>query len=267
MGAQEEAYQQSMERLTSAHQNLADLVGMPRLAWELDRSIETEDISELNHEAYRIEGVSEEMPRFLKAQEGYNAALGVPFDERDKLEAVHSALDKTPNGLAEAAYDLEQITPEISRYLLAHQLKFEEEGRAFGELDRRATIEVMPGTPDGVAFAAKQIEKKLSPETLERADDRLTREAVKSYKSDYAQANDKTWEEAKDIEVHGKFAEATDHDVVNDGGIIVQGIELVAAFQNAKEHTGEQSLETLKNNAEPSLEVPEMLASLPTLQG
>ena len=121
MTPEQEAYEQSIQRLQAANQKLAEALGSPELAKELNQNIQTDDISELNEEAWRVEALTQGVGRYLEANQEYYEAMGLEFGEAEKQAAILS-FPQTPDDLAQTSYNLEHISPEIERYMFAQEM-------------------------------------------------------------------------------------------------------------------------------------------------
>lgn len=232
---QEEALSQSLERFRQAQAGLLKELGVSG-GVDLAEKNPPSSVEELNIEAYRIEAISREAERYMSAQQENSVAKGIEFDQSKFEEAIRSLPD-TPNGVAMAAYDLEQKNPEIKRLMEAIEDSYSEKGLIFDDNARAEAIESIPDTANAIAKKAYDIEHSLSSETLANREKMIREEEARKYEQDFQRANG-----GKSL----KDSMPRDgEDVVADGGI-KSAIDLCESFACADAHVGEVSLETLK---------------------
>lgn len=240
------------ERRSDAVQGITSVLDKFGIDIQPDQFPEVDGVEGISREAYRLETVALEGARYIEAQQAYNEVEELPFGEDEQQVAVEFLLSHDANEVAHAAYDMEQITPEIERYMLAQKLSHEVEDVPFDGQARMEALAALGDTPDEVAYAAAEIERTLPDDVLEMQHDIETTAFISEYTQDFAAYNG------------GRMPlEDSGCDVVTDGGI--KGECLNNAFCKALDHSGDVSLEVMSQQPEIPLAQSEVEVEIPQI--
>ncbi len=256
MGYDQEAYEQSVERWERANIALADSLQRPEILEKLQQN-QPDTVEELNLQAHDREFVAHQADRYLDACDNYFNALSEPLNEAQR-EIFITNIPLTPGELAEVSYYMEHMTPEIMRY----QDALKEQGMDSAQFQE--VTQTIPRSLENIEDMARYYAEN-SEVAVKPYQDKLGHQDYKDEMNEVlptlpptpsvvaAQSfqAERGLNETADVSVQDMKADQTEpsaslsYDVVEDGQMDV-GTELSSAFIRADEHSGADSLETIR---------------------